>query len=185
MSQKILVLSQLGYLTLNCVENHPKKSHLLKKLAFTEVFNLGRNNQVTLLLQYVHIEKNFYLSEFDISDRKGERIRRKQTEQLVFYMTHFCCSTCFPRVVRTKTHPKAAELKRAKNLLLTWMVAEILVMQKEASFSLKENRYCKTMQFHEWQVKSSRKAENIFAEQSFFYCCSIWLPNIYWEKAFP
>ena len=132
---------------MDCVENHPKKSHLLKKLAFTEVFNLDRNNQVTLLLQYI-LKRIFTC--LNSTYRKGERIRRKQTEQLVFYMTHFCCSTCFPRVVRTKTHPKAAELKRAKNLLLTWMVAEILVMQKEASFSLKENRYCKTMQFHEW-----------------------------------
>ena len=106
----VLVLSQLGHLTLNCVNNHPKKSHSLKKLAFTEVFNLGRNNQVTLLLQYI-LKRIFTC--LNSTYRKGERIRRKQTEQLVFYMTHFCCSTCFPRVVRTKTHPKA-ELKRAK-----------------------------------------------------------------------
>ena len=31
------------------VENCPKKSHLLKKLAFTEVCNLVSKNQVTLI----------------------------------------------------------------------------------------------------------------------------------------
>ena len=44
-----LVLSQLGHLTLDCVKNHPKKSNLLKKLAFAEVYNLDHDNQVTLL----------------------------------------------------------------------------------------------------------------------------------------
>ena len=48
----VLILSQLGHLTLNCIDNFQKKSHLLKKLAFTKVYNLDRNNQVTLLLQY-------------------------------------------------------------------------------------------------------------------------------------
>ena len=32
-------------------ENCPKKSHLLKKLAFTEVYNLDSNNQITLLFE--------------------------------------------------------------------------------------------------------------------------------------
>ena len=66
--------------------------------------------------QTLWITKKFIFTRLNSTDqtrRKGERIRRKQAEQLVFYMTHFCCSTCFRRVVRTKTHPKA-ELKRAK-----------------------------------------------------------------------
>ena len=34
------------------VENNPKKCNLLKKLAFTEVYNLDSNNQVTLLFLF-------------------------------------------------------------------------------------------------------------------------------------
>ena len=45
--EKVLVLSQLGHLTLDCVENFSKKSHLLKKLAFSEVFIEDSNYQVT------------------------------------------------------------------------------------------------------------------------------------------
>ena len=38
------------HLTLNFVDKYPKKFHLLKKLAFAEVYNLDTDNQVTLLL---------------------------------------------------------------------------------------------------------------------------------------
>ena len=34
---------------MDLVDKYPKKSHLLKKLAFTKVFNLDSNNQVTLI----------------------------------------------------------------------------------------------------------------------------------------
>ena len=50
---KVLVLSKLGYLTLDYIENYPKKYHLPKKLAFTKVCYLECNKQVTLLLQYI------------------------------------------------------------------------------------------------------------------------------------
>ena len=48
-----LVLSQLGHLTLDYVENFPKKYDLLKKLAFAEVYILVITYQVTLYLVYV------------------------------------------------------------------------------------------------------------------------------------
>ena len=43
-----LVLSQLGHLKCHCLENCSKKSNLLKKLAFAEVYNLVNCYQVTL-----------------------------------------------------------------------------------------------------------------------------------------
>ena len=48
--QLALVLSQLGHLTLYSVKSYPKMSHLLKKLAFTDVYILDGQYQVTLLL---------------------------------------------------------------------------------------------------------------------------------------
>ena len=56
--EKVLVLSQLGHLTLDCVENFSKKSHLLKKLAFSEVYRLGLNYHVTLFLSGQMLIKN-------------------------------------------------------------------------------------------------------------------------------
>ena len=47
--QTVLVLSQLGDLTVDFVDNYTEMSHLLKKLAFAEVYILLSNNQVTLL----------------------------------------------------------------------------------------------------------------------------------------
>ena len=49
---KVLVLSKLGYLTLDYIENYPKKYYLLKKLAFAEVYILVSNYQVTLLFRF-------------------------------------------------------------------------------------------------------------------------------------
>ena len=48
-TEKVLVLSQLGYLTLDCVKKYPKKSDFLKKLAFAEVYNSVSEYQVTLM----------------------------------------------------------------------------------------------------------------------------------------
>ena len=44
-----MVLSQLGHLTLDCVDDYPEKYHLLKKLALAEASLLITENQVTLL----------------------------------------------------------------------------------------------------------------------------------------
>ena len=48
----VLILSQLDHLTLDYIENYPKKYPLVKKLAFTKVCYFESNNQVTLLLQF-------------------------------------------------------------------------------------------------------------------------------------
>ena len=37
---------------MDLVDKYPKKSHLLKKLAFAEVYNLDSNNHVTLLFYF-------------------------------------------------------------------------------------------------------------------------------------
>ena len=41
MCKIVLVLSYLGHLTLDLVDKHPKKYHLLKKLALAEVYILN------------------------------------------------------------------------------------------------------------------------------------------------
>ena len=41
MCKIVLVLSYLGHLTLDLVDKHPKKYHLLKKLALPEVYILN------------------------------------------------------------------------------------------------------------------------------------------------
>ena len=46
----VLVLSQFGLLTLDFVDKYPEMSHLLKKLAFTEVYIGVTNYQITILL---------------------------------------------------------------------------------------------------------------------------------------
>ena len=45
---------------MDCVENHPKKYNLLKKLAFTEVYNLDSSYQVTLVF-LLNFEAHFFL----------------------------------------------------------------------------------------------------------------------------
>ena len=41
---------------------HPKMSHLLKKLAFAEVYSWGSNNQVTLLYPKIKVELHLFRS---------------------------------------------------------------------------------------------------------------------------
>ena len=48
----VLIPSQLGHLTLDCIKNYLEKSHSLKKLAFTQFYRLGHYYQVTQLFTF-------------------------------------------------------------------------------------------------------------------------------------
>ena len=137
----VSVLSQLGQLILNYVDNYPKMYHLLKKLAFTEVHMLLSNSQVTLLYIFnmckiVLVSSQLGHLTLDLVDNylKKSHLLKKLAFTEVFMKSKFSQRPCMMCVMLSLLH----EMNCLENVCLS--LSSFLCIK--ASFILLQLQLC-------------------------------------------